>query len=64
MQTLTLLYTFQPAFKTDIVVAYFCADSWLTKHPQEAVKFGLSWVSTFAIQFVEKDFDSIEFFFI
>jgi len=31
---------FQLAFKTDI--SYFGADGWLTKHPQEAIEFGLS----------------------
>jgi hypothetical protein len=31
---------FQLAFKTDI--AYFGADGWLTKHPKEAIEFGLS----------------------
>jgi hypothetical protein len=30
---------FQLAFNTDI--AYFGAGGWLTKYPQEAVKFGL-----------------------
>ena len=31
---------FQLAYKTD--VSYFGADGWLTKDPQEAVKFGLA----------------------
>ena len=31
---------FQLAFKTD--TTYFGADGWLTKHPQEAIEFGLS----------------------
>jgi hypothetical protein len=33
---------FQLAYKTD--VSFFGADGWLTKDPEEAVKFGLSYV--------------------
>ena len=36
---------FQLAFNTDI--PYFGAGGWLTKYPQEAVKFGLRWESVF-----------------
>lgn len=38
---------FQLSYKTD--VSFFGADGWLTKDPEEAVKFGLSWGSSFLL---------------